>query len=256
MTGVMVLVNGEFDRGTQAAIVNFQRRVMRLPLPNGVIAPDDATFQQLAETMPQRLMAGAAGGLRLPPRTEVGLLQEDDYKAAAKKLNCEVRSIKAVTAVETPRGAFDERGRPTILFERHHFSRWTGRRYDKTHPNVSNRLPGGYGTYSSQYARLEQAFELDATAALKSTSWGAFQIMGENYIAAGFGTVDLFVTAMCQSMRQQLEAFVSFVKSNSALLKAIDEKKWVSFASIYNGKEYARNRYDTKLEEAYRNAQP
>jgi len=50
-------------------------------------------------------------------------LTEEDYSAAATQLKVEVAAIKAVAEVETTGNAFDEEGRPRILFERHYFHR-------------------------------------------------------------------------------------------------------------------------------------
>lgn len=121
-TGIEIAQTGQFDRATQAGVEAFQRRIMRMYFPNSMVTPGDETFRQLSMTSPQRLMAGSAGSLRLPYRTGDIFLKEEDYTAAAK-LSCEVRAVKAVTMVEAPRGAYDDYGRPTILFERHLFHR-------------------------------------------------------------------------------------------------------------------------------------
>ena len=116
-------------------------------------------------------------------------LSEEDYTKAANQLGVEVAVIKAVAEVETSGEAFDNEGHPRILFERHYYHRLTSGLYDKKQPDISNKLAGGYGKFSEQYEKLKRAFELDSESALKSASWGRFQIMGENYRAAGFATV-------------------------------------------------------------------
>jgi hypothetical protein len=201
-------------------------------------------------------MAGGVGGLKLPPRVGDSVLNEEDLQHAAQELQCDVRAIKAVTAVEAPRGAFDEWARPTILFERHLFHRFTGGTHDHFAPDISNPTMGGYGRYAAQYGRLDRAYALDATASLRAASWGAFQILGDNYARSGFGTVDLFVTAMCQSVQQQLAAFVAYIKFSSAMAHSLQNKQWATFASMYNGPAYRRNHYDTNLESAYDAARP
>lgn len=179
-----------------------------------------------------------------------------DFEAAASRLGCEVAAIRAVAEVEAGRhGAFLDSGEPVILFERHKFSAATGGRFDKSHPHLSNPKPGGYGSVSRQHFRLQEAVALDREAALKSTSWGLFQILGSNFEAAGFGSVQAFVTAMIQGgVRAHLEAFVSFILADRQLLVAIRELDWRTFARIYNGPGYARNRYDTRLAEAHERA--
>jgi hypothetical protein len=91
---------------------------------------------------------------------------------------------------------------------------------------------------------------------LCASSWGAFQILEDNYAQAGFGTVDLFVTAMCQSIQQQLAAFVSLINFSPSLRRALDKRHWADFARHYNGPAYRANHYDTNLQEAYDAATP
>jgi len=179
------------------------------------------------------------------------LLTEDDYRLAAESLGVGVAAIKAVCEVEAPKGGFFPDGQVRILFERHKFSQHTGGRYDKSHPGISNPKWGGWGTEGQQHARLAQAAALDRDAALKSASWGKFQILGENFKQAGFGTLQGFINAMHAGEPDQLEAFVNFVKADAAMHKALQARNWAKFARRYNGPKYAENKYDVKLAAAY-----
>jgi hypothetical protein len=171
--------------------------------------------------------------------------------AAAEAIGCEVAAVKAVIDVES-RGGFLADGRPKILFERHLFSRFTDGRFDKPpHNDIANATPGGYEGGAAEYARLGRAMKLDRAAALKSASWGAFQILGSNFAAAGYADLESFCRAMCQSEGDQLKAFVAFVGSQK-LDDALRRHDWASFARGYNGPNYAKNRYDEKLAAAYR----
>jgi hypothetical protein len=106
-------------------------------------------------------------------------ISESESQAAAQKLNCDVAAVKAVAEVECGKyGAFLPTGDPVILFEHHKFSKFTGRKYDQTHPDISNRKSGGYGAVSEQHGKLARAAALDRDAALQSCSWGLFQVMG------------------------------------------------------------------------------
>ncbi|MEC4723840.1 N-acetylmuramidase domain-containing protein [Noviherbaspirillum sp. CPCC 100848] len=179
-------------------------------------------------------------------------ISEQEYVAAAKKLNVEVAAVKAVAEVESKGRPFLDDGRPVILFERHRFHANTRGVYDEIAPHISNANFGGYGKPgANQYERLNEAIKLDRTAALKSASWGQFQIMGENYKQAGFSSVEDFVTASSENAGRQLEGFVNFIKNDKRLLNALNEKDWKTFAKIYNGPAYKRNAYDKKMEEAY-----
>jgi hypothetical protein len=179
-------------------------------------------------------------------------LDQQSYESAATLLDVEVAAIQAVAEVETSGKAFDEQGRPRILYERHYFHRLTHGRYDHLHPDISNALRGGYGKFSAQYGKLEKAFALDPVAALQSASWGRFQIMGKNFHAAGFSSVQWFVLALTRSEANHLQAFANFVKANTTMHDALKKKDWAIFAKGYNGSSYKENKYDTKLEQAYK----
>lgn len=178
-------------------------------------------------------------------------LTETDWKSAADRLGVPVASVKAVAEVEATGSGFLPTGEPRILFERHKFSRHTGGKYDATHPHISNPVWGGYGKESAQHGRLAQAVSLNRDAALKSASWGRFQILGENYRQAGFQSLQGFINAMYESEQAQLTAFANFILNDPRLLRALKAKDWPAFAARYNGPGYAKNRYDSKLAEAY-----
>jgi hypothetical protein len=158
-----------------------------------------------------------------------------------------VPELWAVLAVETTGCGFLPGRRPKILFERHIFSRETGRRYDESNPNLSNPRPGGYGGAGAhQYDRLEAAIALDRTAALRSTSWGIGQVMGFNAGMVGFADVEEMVTAMKVSEGAQLAAMARFLTATE-LDHALRTHDWPRFARGYNGPNYAINSYDTRL---------
>ena len=246
----VLVEDGIVGNATIAAIEDFQASVVGLATPDGLIAPNGPTWQTLSAWVGESAAAPAPAPavVRLPPVTaDPPRLAAADFAAAAATLGCEVAAIQAVAEVETRTNAFDDQGRPTILFERHWFSRYTNGVYDAADPDISNPVAGGYGKSSAQYGRLERAMALDHAAALKSASWGRFQIMGGNHAAAGFTTVDGFVAAMYASEKEHLRAFVGFIESNAAMHRALRDKDWAEFASRYNGPNYKANDYDTKL---------
>jgi hypothetical protein len=157
----------------------------------------------------------------------------------------------AVLTVETSGCGFLADRRPKILFERHMFSRETGSRFDASNPDISNRTPGGYGADgANQYNRLQQALALDRKAALRSASWGIGQVMGFNAEIAGYSDVEELVDAMKSSEDEQLRAMAGMIIHNS-IHKALSARDWPAFARGYNGPEYAKNNYDTRLAAAY-----
>lgn len=246
-------VDGDCGPKTRRAIEAFQHAVAGLQVPDGRVDPGGKTWTALdAAPPPAEDLVPAAGGLAAllapGPRTP---LAAADFAAAAEALGCGVAAIRAVARVESSRNAFDDLGRPTILYERHLFRRLTGGRFDR-YPDLSNREAGGYGTFASQYPKLERAYALDATAALSACSWGMFQILGMNHAAAGFDDVVAFVRALCRGESEHLRAFVSFIRAHAGMHIALRARNWAEFARRYNGPEYHRNDYDQRLADAYR----
>lgn len=189
-----------------------------------------------------------------------GKLTDVDYEAAAKLLNCDVAAIKAVAEVESSGGGFLSDGNVKILFEGHQFYKFTKGAYADSHPTVCYKKwttkfyakgPNADVRGAGELARLAEAMALNRTAALLSASYGKFQIMGFNFAICGFVTVDDFYNAMQVSEAEQLLAFCNYIKGNG-LDDELRERKWAAFASRYNGPEFKKNKYDTKLASAYK----
>lgn len=164
-------------------------------------------------------------------------LTDDDFQAAAATLGCSVEAVKAVAITETSGGGFNPDGTPKTLFEGHLFSGFTGHQYDETHPRISylHWTKEFYGhNWEEEQARLESAKALDEEAALKSASWGMFQILGENFKECGYENVNDFVTAMSEGAGAQLNAFVQFV-IHKHLADELQNLDWADFAKVYNG---------------------
>jgi len=156
--------------------------------------------------------------------------------AAAQALEVEPAVVRAVAEVESRGSGFLPDGRPVILFEGHQFSKRTGGVYDPTYPTISypRWTKAHYLGGAREYERFDIARHLNELAAMQSTSWGAFQIMGFNADACGYGNVRMFVDAMHESADKHLAAFVEFVKSQG-LAGHLRLKAWVEFARGYNG---------------------
>lgn len=181
------------------------------------------------------------------------MLSEQDYKRAADALGCDVAAIRAVDRVESAGSGMLQSGQPKILFEAHIFGRLTGGKYHQSHPNISSPTWNRklYKGGAAEHDRLAEAVELDRNAALQSASWGRFQILGSNWRESGFPSLQAFINAMYGSESDQLDAFVEFVKRRG-LADELQRHDWAGFARGYNGPGYLNNRYDTKLEQAYR----
>lgn len=233
---------------TCLAIKYIQRQLLGFRYPDGRIDERGKTLDAINIELLHASLEG-----QLPAVTPILGITEDNYSDAAHFLSCEIAAIKAVSEVESSGHAFLASGKPTILFEAHKFSQFTNHRFDALHPNVSCKVwdkslyLGGEGEYS----RLTEAMALDRNAALKSASYGRFQIMGFNHKLSGYKSLESFVDDMFRSEENHLKAFTCFIHSNQKLLSAIQQKDWPTFARFYNGPSYSKNHYDKKLEAAY-----
>jgi hypothetical protein len=179
-------------------------------------------------------------------------LDLDGINAATELLQVGIAELVAVGTVETKGFGFLADRRPLILFERHIFSKRTGGKFDASHPDISNPKPGGYGAAgAAQYDRLARALPLDRDAALCSASWGLGQIMGFNAQTAGFANAEQMVAAMMDTENAHLMAMANFINHNPKAVTALRSHDWAGFAKIYNGPNFAINKYDVKLKAAF-----
>jgi hypothetical protein len=243
--GAKLFADGDFGDATETAVRAYQLKV-------GLVADG------IAGPKTQAALAGADCSR---------LLSNASLVAAAKRLEVDLAAVYAVNEVESLGAGFLSNGKPKILYERHVMHRQLSapRHADddstlqqahadqlaKLYPNLVNTRPGGYAGGTAEHQRLAHARLLDGNCADESASWGAFQIMGYHWQTLGYASVQAFVAAMQQDENQQLEAFVRFIEADPALHKALKGKKWAQFAKAYNGPDYARNLYDSKLERAY-----
>lgn len=178
----------------------------------------------------------------------------------ARKNQIDPAALLAVKEVESNGVGFLPNGKPKILFEGHIFYRLLAQSVNtaslnqlcKQYPNIvyptwnRSKYFGG----DREYIRLANAMSINHAAALKSASWGMFQIMGMNYAQCGCKDIDEFVGKMKSSEEDQLMLTIRFLKNNH-LCSALNTHNWASFARSYNGPSYAANKYDIKLAQAY-----
>jgi hypothetical protein len=234
--GYPLEVTNRFDEATKAAVMAFQRKAGLAD--DGIVGPK--TYAALA--------AGSDNSKRLSAA---------DLERTAQTLDVPVACVQAVNEVESRGAGFLLDGRPVILFERHVFwKRLVAHGVDPesfaaANPDILSQTPGGYKGYAAEYPRLAAAELIHADAARESASWGSFQVMGYHWQRLGYASIDDFVNRMKNSEADHLDSFVRYVTADSALLAALKARDWPTFARGYNGKNYAKNQYDVKLERAY-----
>lgn len=114
----------------------------------------------------------------------------------------------------------------------------------------------GRAQYADQRGRagniaiLNRAMKIHREAALRSASYGAFQVLGSNYGAAGFESAEELRAAYDSGLPPQIESFVALAESWGAI-DHLRARRWAAFAKIWNGAGFKKNAYDTKLAAAY-----
>lgn len=234
--GYSLITDGHFGRLTENAVKDYQSK-------------NNLAVDGIVGNITMNLLRGSSSNNKT--------LSNEDILWASKQLNCEPAAIKAVSEVESAGSGYLQDGRLTILYERHIMRRRLIAYkidpvpYIKSHPNLVNTATGGYSGGVREHDRLNKAKEIHELAAMDSCSWGMYQIMGYHAQALGYKDVKGMVSSMEESSRGHLDAFVRFIKLDTNLLRAIQNKDWSRFARLYNGPGYAANKYDTKIASAY-----
>lgn len=189
---------------------------------------------------------------------------DNTFKGAAKRItDLDIPRIGAMVGVgedeihafmdiEAAGSGFDAKGRPKLLFEPHVFYRNLSgaKRTAAVKAGLAYAKWGAKPYPRDSYPRLVAAMAIDETAALKSASWGLTQILGENFKAAGYGTVQAMVQAFMADEAAHLEATVKLLVA----WKVDDDlraHRWPVVAQTWNGPGYKKNRYDSKLAKAF-----
>lgn len=172
--------------------------------------------------------------------------------SAADALGCDVAAVRAVVQVEARGKGFDDKGRPLALFEPHVFYRnLFGAKLKQAVAAglaYANWKPGAYPKDS--YPRILRAIAIDEAAALKATSWGLPQILGENFKEAGYSSPAALVQDYTRGEDEQIASMAKFIRSKG-LHRHLQKLNWEGFARGYNGPGFKKNAYDSKLARAY-----
>lgn len=213
------------------------------------------------------------------------MVPDSIYDSLAVDLRAEPAAIKAVAMVEssgsgflpdravTPRG-LSAGGFPVVQFEGHVFYRTlrnakailsdpataliqdeTGKAIgpllkDILYPSLDMAKMKGP---LAEWDQLSAARAISRQEADMSASWGAFQIMGFNWKSCGAKALGEFLEDM-STPEGQVSLFAGFLRSQTAILKALRAKDWRTFARLYNGAKALKNGYDKKIAAAYRRA--
>lgn len=182
-------------------------------------------------------------------------LADDDFRRIAARHGIGEAVLRAICAVEARGRGFHSSGAVVCLYEPHIAWRQTegGTRRALEREGLACRRwrPGRYP--ASSFRRIDRCAEIaGAEVAALATSWGLGQIMGFNHAAAGYGTAVDMVRDFARSETRQMEGMVRLILSNPRMAAALGARDWETFARLYNGPDYKRNRYHGKLARAHR----
>jgi peptidoglycan hydrolase-like protein with peptidoglycan-binding domain len=168
----------------------------------------------------------------------------DGLKAVAAKLKCEAATVQAIVQVESNGSGIDKEGRVKVLFEKHKFyknlppeKRSGAVKAGLARATWISAKKGGYKDQPNNAAALDflvRAIAIDETAALKSASYGAGQVMGENYSLCGWPSVQSFVLDMCETEDSHVEAMMGFLVGNG-LADELRARDFDAIERVYNG---------------------
>lgn len=162
----------------------------------------------------------------------------EDFRHAAGGLGCSVEALRAVWEVEAAGRPFRSDGSLERRFEPHKLAKPAG------DWRASLALPA-----AEREASFAAAFSRSADDAMRATSWGAPQIMGFNFAAAGFASPERMVEEMADDEGAQLRGFVALVRA-WGLDGALRSHDWARFAARYNGNANVRE-YAARIESAF-----
>lgn len=229
----------------------------------------DEVWAEIEVTAPTLVATGTASDASFPPPAEQVLMPPPSAGAAAQvvaqtwnrygglvageanRLGIDPAAAVAVLATESHGEPFAD-GRMTIRFENHLFFQFWGKDHEaqfSQHFAFDPARPWGGHTWrpspdqpmqpchrsnAQEWEVLEFARRLDDTAALKSISMGAAQIMGFNHAAVGYATPQAMFAAFEHDAGAQLRALFRFVEVNG-LTDALRQADYRRFAQVYNG---------------------
>lgn len=172
----------------------------------------------------------------------------------ANQLDIDPGVAVAVLMAESKGEPFADDGRMIIRFENHLFHQFWGKsnperfaqHFDysrspgdswKNHqwrPDPAGGWRTFHGSQQLEWEVFNFARQLDESAAMKSISMGAPQIMGFNHQSIGYSTVQAMFDEFRQSARAQIESLFRFMQSHN-VLDAVRNGDLRRFAEVYNG---------------------
>lgn len=179
-------------------------------------------------------------------------------RVAAEKYDVPVSTLMAVVETESDGVAYanvNGKSEPLIRWEGHYFDK----RLDAGERTIARKLglaspkAGVVKNPSKQQARWDRLYipgtEIDEEAATESISMGVGQVMGSHDQKLGFDTAVKMFDYVRQGAVEQVDLMMRYVKEFD-LLDELERGDFTGFARGYNGPNYKKYAYHTKMRAA------
>lgn len=182
----------------------------------------------------------------------------DSIRKIANSRNIDYAALAAITEVESAGHAFasvDGRNMPPIRIEGHYFDKLVpaAKRDQARAAKLAHPTAGRIKNPKSQQARydmLGRMMAIDEAAAIMSCSWGVGQVMGSHWDKLGFRSAADFYRFVTKNVANQVDVMVRYIE-RFGLMDEIERRDWSGFARGYNGPQFARYGYHTKIAAAF-----
>lgn len=179
-------------------------------------------------------------------------IQLQSIKAEASRIGVEAEALAAFVQVESGGRGFNGDGKIIIQFEPVWFRRKAP--YAPSGQWSVNKVD----IQSKEWIAFNDAFRIDANAAMESTSIGLGQVMGFHYKRLCYKSVGAMWDDAKKGEHRQIFQMAEFIRTDNRLIKALKEKNWHLVATYYNGakyrelaKKWGRVPYDISMRDAY-----
>lgn len=142
----------------------------------------------------------------------------------------------------------ESNGRTTaIRFEPHLFNNTYKGAADEAMPFTNGG--NGFSLIASETnkAAFERAFAINAAAAIKSTSWGAFQVLGSHLLKINSNPAQAVALFYRDPENTSILMVKSWFQSRPDAIEAANNRDFDALARRYNGSNYAANAYHINL---------
>lgn len=176
-------------------------------------------------------------------------------RTEARNMGIETAALLAVVEVESAGRVLIE-GLCPIRIEGHYFHKGLkGSELQKaSRQKLASPSAGAVKnprSMKARYQKLERMMAINPNAALESCSWGIGQVMGSHWKSLGYRSVQELVNLCKSGVIGQIQVMARYIKVNN-LIGYLKRHQWAKFAKAYNGPNYKKYKYHTKLANAYR----